>query len=264
MRVWLIWVVLLVAQSAYAEAPFRSERPVQRGGNIAVHPVDLDPSGSIRQPAPDAAQERARDRGGLLSSLRPLFRSGKAERQARADRRLRQKGAVCGDIDIQGEQIGRVRGKLNGCGLEEAVRVRTVSGIVLSQSSVMDCTTASALKSWIDRSVKPALARSGGGLKTLRVAAHYACRTRNSQKGARISEHGKGRAIDISAFRLHDGTEVSVLQGWNAPPSRKALRQMHKGACGPFGTVLGPGADRFHRDHFHLDTARYRSGSYCR
>ena len=44
----------------------------------------------------------------------------------------------------------------------------------------------------------------------------------------------------------------------------KALKKMHKIACGPFGTVLGPNANRFHRDHFHFDTARYRSGSYCK
>jgi len=30
------------------------------------------------------------------------------------------------------------------------------------------------------------------------------------------------------------------------------------------GTVLGPEANRFHRDHFHFDTAEYRSGPYCR
>jgi len=28
--------------------------------------------------------------------------------------------------------------------------------------------------------------------------------------------------------------------------------------------VLGPEAARYHQDHFHFDTARYRSGSYCR
>jgi hypothetical protein len=42
------------------------------------------------------------------------------------------------------------------------------------------------------------------------------------------------------------------------------MRRAHKTACGPFGTVLGPNADRYHQDHFHFDTARYRSGSYCR
>lgn len=264
MRIWLIGLALVMGQVVYADAPLSSERPVQRGGNVSVQPMTLSPSGAIAQPKPDPAQQRARDRGGILSSLRPLFRPRKVEKQARANRRLRQKGAVCGDIDIQGEQVGRVQGKLRGCGVEGAVRVRSVSGIKLSQSSVMDCTTASALKKWIEKSAKPALARKGGGLKSLRVAAHYACRTRNSQKGARISEHGKGRAIDISAFRLQDGSIVNVLQGWNAKRTSKAMRQMHRGACGPFGTVLGPNANKFHRDHFHFDTARYRSGSYCK
>jgi hypothetical protein len=116
----------------------------------------------------------------------------------------------------------------------------------------------------MESAAKPAMAKKGGGLRTVRVAAHYACRTRNNQKGEKLSEHGKGRAIDISAFKLADGTEVSVLTGWNAQRFSDAMRRMHKGACGPFGTVLGPNANRFHKDHFHFDTARYRSGSFCR
>jgi len=128
----------------------------------------------------------------------------------------------------------------------------------------MDCTTAKALKSWVDDTAKPTLQREGGGLVQLRVAAHYACRTRNSMPGARVSEHGRGRAIDISGVRLRDGREISVLKGWNDPASAKLMRRLHTGACGPFGTVLGPASDRFHRDHFHFDTARYRSGPFCR
>jgi len=174
------------------------------------------------------------------------------------------KGAVCNDIAIQGEKVGRVPGRLNGCGIEEAVRVRSVSGIGLSQRAVMNCETATALKQWVDGAAKPALSRKGGGLKELKVAAHYACRTRNNLPGAKISEHGRGRAIDISAFHMNDGSTITVLEGWNARATRKAMRQMHRGACGPFGTVLGPESDRFHRDHFHFDTARYRSGSFCR
>ena len=260
----LLLALVLVAPMLQAADPRTSLRPVQRGGNVSVQPLEMGDSGAISQPAQSAAQEKAKKRPGLFSSLRPLFRSPKAEKEARATRRARAKGAVCGDLDIQGEAIGRVRGTLRGCGVESAVRVRSVSGIALSQSAVMDCRTAASLKSWLERSAKPALARKGGGLKSLRVAAHYACRTRNNRKGAKISEHGKGRAIDISAFRLANGSEVSVLQGWNNRNFSKALRQMHKGACGPFGTVLGPNADRYHRDHFHFDTARYRSGSYCK
>ena len=95
------------------------------------------------------------------------------------------------------------------------------------------------------------------------VPSHYACRTRNSQRGARLSEHAKGNAIDISAFTLADGTRLTVLGDWNGRNSR-TMRRLHASACGPFGTVLGPNSDRHHRDHFHFDVADYRSGPYCR
>lgn len=256
--------LLNAAQMAQAADPDVSLRPVLRGGVALSKPVVTDPIGSIRPPVKNEVRQAARAPSGLFSSLRPLFRTDGAAREGRAQRRLREKGAVCGDLAIQGEVVGRVTGKMRGCVIENAVRVREVAGIGLSQRAVMDCTTAGALKNWMEGSAKPAFARKGGGLQSVRVAAHYACRTRNNQKGAKLSEHGKGRAIDISAFRLADGTEVTVLRGWSAARYRAAMRRVHREACGPFGTVLGPNANRFHRDHFHFDTARYRSGSYCK
>lgn len=174
------------------------------------------------------------------------------------------RGAVCGDPAIQGLSVGRVPGKIRGCGLDNAVRISAISGVALSQQSVMDCRTAKTLKSWINGGMKPAVGKQGGGVVRLQVAAHYACRTRNSRKGAKISEHGKGRAIDISAFTLHDGSEISVLRHWGSGKKGRILKKMHRSACGKFGTVLGPNSDRHHRDHFHFDTARHRGGSYCR
>jgi len=38
---------------------------------------------------------------------------------------------------------------------------------------------------------------------------------------------------------------------------------VHRGACDSFTTVLGPHADIYHRDHFHMDLARHgRDGTY--
>lgn len=266
-----VGVVLVLATSAQADGPDTSLRPVLRGGNLAaqsgqlVIPATPAPQIIKQAQAADAQlQETIPERRGLFKSLRPLFRSRKVEKTARENRKRLAQGAVCGDLAIQGEAVGRVKGRLKGCGLADAVRVRSVSGVALSTGAVMDCTTANALKSWMERSAKPAWARKGGGLQGIKVAAHYACRTRNNQKGAKISEHGRGRAIDISGFRLKDGAEVSVLKGWHTRSYSAAMRKVHAGACGPFGTVLGPNANRFHRDHFHFDTARYRSGSYCR
>ena len=170
---------------------------------------------------------------------------------------------LCGAEDIVGERIAPIQGRIAGCGVEDPVRVRAVAGVALSQPSVMDCRTAMSLRFWVQSAVKPVLAKKGGGVTQLRVASHYSCRTRNNQRGAKISEHGKGRAIDISGFRLANGQEISVLRGWT-DNNGATLRKLHGAACGPFGTVLGPNADRFHRDHFHFDTARYRSGTYCR
>jgi len=41
------------------------------------------------------------------------------------------------------------------------------------------------------------------------------------------------------------------------------LRRLHKGACGVFGTVLGPEANDAHRDHFHFDLAARKRSAYC-
>ncbi|WP_417712918.1 extensin family protein [Pseudophaeobacter arcticus] len=199
----------------------------------------------------------------LDQSLVPFVRPDTIAEQALFKRRRLRKGSVCGDIEIQGKVIGGVVATLPGCGARDAVQVTSVAGVRLSQASVMTCETAEALKRWVSKDVETAFGRRNK-VVSLRVAAHYACRTRNNRPGARISEHGRGKAIDISGFKLEDGTLVTVLNGWDAGQTRKPLARIWKAACGPFGTVLGPKADRHHRDHFHLDVASYRSGSYCR
>jgi hypothetical protein len=171
-------------------------------------------------------------------------------------------GNVCGDPALFGEIIGTVEGT-GACGIENAIRLTSVSGVTLSTPATIDCGTATALKTWVETGVRPAVGDTGGGLSSLWVVAHYSCRSRNNQSGARLSEHSFGNAIDIAGIGLNDGTEMTVLTDWNGRYASQ-LRAMWQAACGPFGTVLGPEADRFHRDHFHFDTADYRSGSYCR
>lgn len=174
-------------------------------------------------------------------------------------------GKVCGDKQIRGRQVPRVTGRLRGCGIANPVQITEISGVRLSTASTMNCDTARALKTWIEAGLKPSVKKLGGGADTIKVAAHYSCRTRNNQKGAKLSEHGKGNAIDISAITLKNGATMTVLRGWNEKVQKKPLRQMHAAACGPFTTVLGPNANRYHKDHFHFDVASHRGGGkYCR
>lgn len=179
--------------------------------------------------------------------------------------------AACGgggEYDVaDGDIVAFKRAPVDGpgaCGIRDAWVVTEVSGVKLSRPSIMTIETAEALDTWVRRTAIPAVGNRGGGLSELTVAAHYACRTRNSRAGARLSEHAKGRAIDISSIVMKDGSRVTVLRGWGSGRDGRLLKELHRGACGPFGTVLGPNSDRHHRDHFHFDVADYRSGPYCR
>ena len=170
---------------------------------------------------------------------------------------------VCGVPGLVSERMTAVKGRGN-CGIAKPVLVTGVAGVALSEPSIMTCGTAKALDAWVRNGVKPAVGERGGGIATLTVVGHYSCRTRNNKKGARLSEHARGHAIDVSRFIMRDGSYFTVLNGWRKKEDGALLREIHEAACGPFGTVLGPNADRYHQDHFHFDIADRRSGPICR
>lgn len=276
--------------SAVISSPLRSIRPPRREADLAKAPQAAAPvratmSGpvaamkSIRPPrrpdakvaaaarrqapvaaamaaAPAPETTRPQPRGNIFSAI---FGGGGARKTAEPPRSV--KGSVCGDPAIRGETIQRIAGKVRGCGIEAPVRVTEVDGVRLTTPATLDCDTAKALRNWVSKGLKPAFGRSE--VSALRVAAHYACRTRNNRPGARISEHGRGKAIDISGIILANGKEISVLRDYRGGAGAP-LRKAHKAACGKFGTTLGPGSDRYHNDHLHFDTARHRGGPYCR
>ncbi len=220
-----------------------------------VYAVGSDPGVT-----PDAPQFSPQ---AVAVSLRPAARTAQVIQQASTVRRETARGAVCGDPGLQGEVMAAFHDG-GGCGVDEPVRIRSVGGVTLSTPSIMDCNTAEALLSWVERSARPRLRDMGGGLAGLQIMGSYTCRPRNNQAGARLSEHGKGKAVDIGGFVLASGQTITVLDGWGTRAYGEQLRGMHSDACGPFGTVLGPNANAQHRNHFHFDTAGYRNGAYCR
>lgn len=263
-----------VAVRASEQAPGRSLRPTARPGAAGLTPgaVFVSPvspqAGARAVNAPPGTTRLA-----IARSLRPELRPAGLVQQVRATATRQtpgrvtqpgERGALCGVPGLVGERLEPILGRIQGCGIPEPVRLRAVEGIALSTPATVNCQTARALQTWVQRSLVPTVGRTGGGVASLRVVASYACRTRNNQSGGRISEHGRGNAIDIAGIGLSNGTELTVLTGWRERREGRMLRQLHGGACGPFGTVLGPNSDRFHQDHFHFDVASYRSGPYCR
>ncbi len=232
-------------------------RPDSRAQQAAVQTIALSGMRSVRPlPRPAEAPTAVR-KGGFLGGLfaRP------AAMRPPPEGATSLKGSVCADPSIRGETLAPILGKSDGCGIAEPVRVREIEGVRLSVAATMDCTTAKALKSWVVKGLQPSFSRDP--VVRIKVAAHYACRPRNGRKGAKISEHGKGKAIDIAGVQLASGRLLTVLEGYSSGQGAP-LRAAHKAACGVFGTTLGPGSDGFHENHLHFDTARHRNGPYCR
>ena len=188
-------------------------------------------------------------RKGLLGLIAPRAKPAK---RAKAS----SKGSVCGDPLIKGKDLPRITSRTKGCGVENPVSVTSVDGARLSTPATINCETAVALKTWVQKGLRPAFPSTE--VTSLTVVDSYSCRPRNNVHGAKISEHGHGKAIDISGITFANGKSLTVSRNF------KALRKAYKAACGIFGTTLGPGSDGYHEDHMHFDTARQRGGgAYC-
>jgi hypothetical protein len=154
----------------------------------------------------------------------------------------------------------------NGCFVHDAYRVQSLAGVSFNHPDTFNCGVATTTAHWLENTVQPAAENAfGERVVGVDVASGFSCRPRNNVRGAKLSEHGMGNAIDISAFTLASGRKVIVQQGWFGDRDAKGfLRQVRSEACGSFKTVLGPGSDSHHKDHIHLDLQNRRSGSnYC-
>jgi hypothetical protein len=160
------------------------------------------------------------------------------------------------------------------CGLTHPFRVSALAGgtVAVDKNVTIGCPLVVALEGWLAEVVQPyAQADFGQNVVEIEAFGAYSCRSVDNLAGAQLSEHSFGNAIDVSGFRLADGREIVVVRDWKKTDTQEAtfLREVHAGACQHFTTVLGPGADVFHYNHFHLDLAMHGSTStglrrYCR
>ena len=146
------------------------------------------------------------------------------------------------------------------CGITRPFRVTALDEgrVELSNPATLGCPVIAETDRWMREIVQPAAMLYFGSRVTRMRSGDYSCRTRNSRPGARMSEHAFGNAVDVMSFTFEDGRSVTVQNGWRGEEAERAfLREVFVGACRYFTTVLGPGSDAFHYDHFHLDLARH-------
>ena len=141
--------------------------------------------------------------------------------------------------------------------------IAALGPVEIKPAATLACPMVSALDRWIIDSVQPAARRwFRQPVVEIRQISAYSCRGMNGQPGARISEHAFGNALDIASFTLADGRRITVKNGWRGSPEEQGfLRDVQGAACDQFNTVLAPGSNRFHYDHFHFDLMRRRSAN---
>ncbi len=146
------------------------------------------------------------------------------------------------------------------CGMNHPFKVAALAdgSVALTQQATLACPIIARTDQWLQDVVQPAAALYFGTTVVELKSGSYSCRPRNNRRGAKLSEHSFGNAVDVMSFRLANGREVSVMRGWRGSPEEQDfLREVFVGACNYFTTVLGPGSDAFHYDHLHLDLARH-------
>ncbi len=149
------------------------------------------------------------------------------------------------------------------CGMVQPLRVSAFAGgnVGLTSRALLACPMLPAIDRWVMETVRPAVQiYFRTELAEMKVGS-YSCRNKNHSWGGSKSEHSFGNALDVMAFILADGRTVTVAKGWRGSrQEQEFLREVFVGSCRVFSTVLGPGADAHHSDHFHLDLARHSDG----
>lgn len=154
------------------------------------------------------------------------------------------------------------------CGMLQPFRVSAFADgtVGLTSRATLACPLIPVVDGWLEDVVQPAAQLYFGTRVSELRAGSYSCRNVNNRAGGPRSEHSFGNALDVMAFRFADGRELTVERGWRgAPRDQEFLREVFVGLCSRFTTVLGPGSDAEHYNHFHFDLARHSRGrSVCK
>lgn len=190
--------------------------------------------------------------------VRPAWRT-QAESACLAQRKVQPNQWIALANEMDGPGI---------CGLTRPFKVTALQGgrVTFNATATLDCSMVAELDQWLTDTVQPAAqARFGQPVAQINSMGSYACRGMNNQRGAQLSEHSFGNALDIGGFTLADGRTITLVRDWwrGDEQARAFLMDVHRGSCGHFSTVLSPGSNAFHYNHIHVDLAMHgRSGRH--
>lgn len=158
------------------------------------------------------------------------------------------------------------RSKLT-CGAPQVVvYLRGPGNVTYNAAPLLTCSMALALASFERILQSEATPLFGSPVTRIDQIGTYSCREVAAYPGL-VSEHSYANAIDILRFVLQNGKSIEVLRDFDladGPPRKPAgafLRVVSQRANDEdvFSHVLTPFFNANHKNHFHLDLARYRN-----
>jgi len=155
------------------------------------------------------------------------------------------------------------------CQVPYPVSLKGLSGgIVVGPAVTLNCQTTLAFAKWVKNELAPAArTRYWSGIGKIVPLGGYSCRRMNNsaQRYNPMSEHAHGNAIDVGTFVLKNGHVIDVRKkGLFSFREGALLKAVRTDSCRYFDTVLGPGSNPEHWNHFHFDLRERNGGRrYC-
>ncbi|AYD01042.1 extensin family protein [Neorhizobium sp. NCHU2750] len=155
------------------------------------------------------------------------------------------------------------------CGIDYPVKLSGLSGgIDVKPAVTLNCQVTLAFAKWVKNDLAvSARTRYFTGIQKIVPLGGYSCRKMNNshQRYNPMSEHAHGNAIDVGAIVLKNGHDIDVRKkGLFSFREGGLLKSVRSDGCKYFSTVLGPGSNAEHWNHFHFDLRSRRGGrAYC-
>ena len=172
-------------------------------------------------------------------------------------------------VDFKKARIGLGKPDDNGvitCGAEQVVRYRGgPEDIEYSRAPLLTCRMAVAFAEFETILQEEARRELGTTVTKIDHLGTYNCRKMVAYD--LVSEHSFANGIDLRRFHLDDGRTITVLEHFqpdvddeDAEPETRFLRSLSQRLYDEdvFSVVVTPYFDRLHRNHIHVDLARYR------
>ena len=117
------------------------------------------------------------------------------------------------------------------CGGRDMVRLDAVllpdhRRVEVRPTAVLRCEMAESFAAWVRDEASAQVAALGAAPRGIETYGSYECRGRNNVLDAKLSEHGKGNAIDVRALILAGDRRIELTDETVAKPLREALRDL--------------------------------------